>query len=87
MGALSPVHLIVILAIALLVIGPGKLPETGAAVGRAIREFRQAMDSKDDSATVAPRAEPVTDAAELGSGPTSDQERPEQPQGEAAPGV
>ncbi len=72
MGALSPLHLIFILAIALLVIGPGKLPETGAAVGRAIREFRQAVDSKDDPATDAPTAEPVTGAAALGSGPTSD---------------
>jgi sec-independent protein translocase protein TatA len=35
-------HLILILGVALLVIGPGKLPETGAALGRAIREFRRA---------------------------------------------
>ena len=39
MGALSPVHLIIVLVIALLVIGPGKLPETGAALGRAIRRL------------------------------------------------
>jgi sec-independent protein translocase protein TatA len=44
MGALSPAHLILILVVALLVIGPGKLPETGAALGRAIRDFRQAVD-------------------------------------------
>jgi sec-independent protein translocase protein TatA len=44
MGALSPVHLVIVLVIALLVIGPGKLPETGAALGRAIRDFRQAVD-------------------------------------------
>ncbi len=48
MGALSPVHLIIILVVALLVIGPGKLPETGAALGRAVREFRDAMDGKGD---------------------------------------
>ncbi len=47
MGALSPLHLIVILVVALLVIGPGKLPETGAALGRAIREFREATAGKD----------------------------------------
>jgi len=40
------VHLIIILVIALLILGPGKLPETGAALGRAIREFRQAVDAK-----------------------------------------
>lgn len=55
MGALSPLHLVVILVVALLVLGPGKLPETGAALGKAIREFRRGMtddvtDSKPQSA-------------------------------------
>ena len=49
MGALSPVHLIAILVVALLILGPGKLPETGAALGRAIREFRHAVDGTDDT--------------------------------------
>jgi Sec-independent protein translocase protein TatA len=35
MGALSPVHLIIVLVIALLVIGPGKLPETAAPMQAA----------------------------------------------------
>jgi sec-independent protein translocase protein TatA len=43
MGGLSPVHLILVLLIALLVLGPGKLPETGEALGKAIRDFRQAV--------------------------------------------
>jgi sec-independent protein translocase protein TatA len=61
MGALSPAHLIIILVIALLVIGPGKLPETGAALGRAMREFRGAVDGKDEVATsVSDRAAPDT---------------------------
>ena len=47
MGALSPVHLIIILVIALLIIGPGKLPETGAALGRAVHDFRRAMTDED----------------------------------------
>jgi len=47
MGALSPWHLLLILAIALLVLGPGKLPETGAAIGKAMRDFRTAMDGKE----------------------------------------
>jgi sec-independent protein translocase protein TatA len=34
--------LLIILIIALIVIGPGKLPEVGAALGRGIREFRHA---------------------------------------------
>ena len=48
MGELSPAHLIFVLVIAVLVLGPGKLPETGAALGRALRDFRSAMNGKDE---------------------------------------
>ena len=40
---LTPIHLIVVLVVALLILGPGKLPETGAALGKAVREFRHAI--------------------------------------------
>jgi sec-independent protein translocase protein TatA len=50
MGAISPVHLVVVLIIALIVIGPSKLPETGAALGKAIREFREAASGADETA-------------------------------------
>ena len=35
-------EIIILLIIVLLVFGPGKLPEIGSAVGRGIREFRDA---------------------------------------------
>jgi sec-independent protein translocase protein TatA len=43
-------ELIVILVIALLVLGPKKLPEVGRSVGRGMREFRESLsgDDKDD---------------------------------------
>lgn len=37
-------ELALILVIALVVFGPGKLPEVGKAIGRGIREFRQAVN-------------------------------------------
>ncbi|MGB8952652.1 MAG: Sec-independent protein translocase protein TatB [Candidatus Aminicenantales bacterium] len=37
-------ELLIILAIALLVFGPKKLPEVGRSIGRAIREFRKTSD-------------------------------------------
>jgi sec-independent protein translocase protein TatA len=49
MGAISPMHLVLVLAIAVLVFGPGKLPETGAAIGKAIRGFRDAADGMPDA--------------------------------------
>jgi sec-independent protein translocase protein TatA len=56
MGGLAPAHLILILAVALIVVGPGRLPEAGAALGRALREFRKAMDAKDDQPPAGPPA-------------------------------
>lgn len=38
-------ELILILVIALVVFGPGKLPEVGKALGRGIQEFRNATTS------------------------------------------
>lgn len=46
MGALSPTHLIIILVVALLVVGPGRLPETGEALGKAVRELRRALEDE-----------------------------------------
>ena len=42
---LTPAHLIIILVIVLIVVGPGKLPETGAAIGKALRGFKDAVDT------------------------------------------
>ena len=49
MEGLSPLHLIIVLVIAVLVLGPGKLPEVGAALGKTIREFRKATTDMQDS--------------------------------------
>jgi TatA/E family protein of Tat protein translocase len=39
---IGPGELIIVLIIALIVVGPGKLPDVGAALGKSIREFRKA---------------------------------------------
>jgi len=51
MGRLGLGELILILAIALVVFGPAKLPEIGRAVGKGLREFKNAtkgLDSADE---------------------------------------
>jgi sec-independent protein translocase protein TatA len=45
-------ELIIILVIALLILGPGKLPEVGASLGKSIREFRKASTDIQDSVKV-----------------------------------
>jgi TatA/E family protein of Tat protein translocase len=42
MGNLGPAELIIILAIALIIFGPKKLPEIGKGIGNALREFNKA---------------------------------------------
>jgi len=45
-------ELIIILVIALLIIGPGKLPDVGSALGKSIREFRKASSDIQESVKV-----------------------------------
>jgi len=47
MGIENPVHLLFIAVIALIVLGPRRLPELTRAVGRGIREFREAIAQGD----------------------------------------
>jgi TatA/E family protein of Tat protein translocase len=41
---IGPLELVVILIVALLVVGPQKLPELGRSIGRGVREFRRAQE-------------------------------------------
>jgi TatA/E family protein of Tat protein translocase len=45
-------ELIIILVIALLILGPGKLPEVGASLGKTIREFRKASTDIQESVKI-----------------------------------
>jgi sec-independent protein translocase protein TatA len=48
-GLLQPTHIIFVIAIALLVFGPKKLPEMGRSIGNGIREFKESMDGTSSS--------------------------------------
>ncbi len=48
---IGPLELVIILVIALLILGPGKLPEVGAALGKSIREFRKAASDVQETAS------------------------------------
>jgi sec-independent protein translocase protein TatA len=54
-----PLWLAVILVVVLIIFGPGRLPELGGAVGKAMREFRKATSELTNEVTSAARATPV----------------------------
>ena len=49
-GIFQPMHLLVILVVALLVFGPKKLPELGKGLGEAISGFKKAIHEGEQSA-------------------------------------
>ncbi len=58
-GLLQPMHLLVILAIAIFVFGPKKIPELGKGLGEGIRGFKEALNgglnSQDSKAKETPK--------------------------------
>ncbi len=46
-GLFQPFHLLVILVIALIIFGPGKLSDVGGSLGKAIRGFKKALNEDD----------------------------------------
>lgn len=48
MGQLGFPELLIIAIIALLIFGPKKLPDLGSGLGKAIRDFKGAMNEKEE---------------------------------------
>ena len=80
LGGIGPTELIVVLVIALLILGPKKLPGLGKSIGSGLREFKESVsgskgDSGDDyaeipparGATPPPPATPEPQAAPVGA--------------------
>ena len=78
---IGPFELLLVLILALLVLGPGKLPEVGSAIGKHDPRVPQGLDDVQDSlqrrwdptkADAAAAARPVTSAAEATAEATED---------------
>jgi sec-independent protein translocase protein TatA len=75
---LQPTHLLFILVVALLVLGPKRLPEVGRSLGRGLRDFRSALSGDDhhdeivaqtSASAESPAPEPATESTERLSSP------------------
>ncbi|MGI6451849.1 MAG: twin-arginine translocase TatA/TatE family subunit [Desulfitobacteriia bacterium] len=49
LGMITPTVAVIILIIALILFGPGKLPELGKSLGRGIKEFKAATSEEENS--------------------------------------
>ena len=77
---IGPLELIVVLVIALLVLGPGKLPDVGSALGKSIREFRKAAtDVQEATRLDSPAAQSAPTPPTANAGPVA-----QAPAGDAA---
>ncbi len=56
---IGPLELVVVLIVALLVLGPKRLPDVGASLGKSFRGFKDALEGRDESAQEPPDVELV----------------------------
>jgi sec-independent protein translocase protein TatA len=68
--------LVIILAIVLIVYGPGKLPEVGGAIGKAMREFRKASTDLTEDIKKSASSEPAAESRPAPAPPASDLKSP-----------
>jgi sec-independent protein translocase protein TatA len=63
-GILEPTHLIVVLVVALVFLGPKRLPGAGRAIGQGLKEFRESISGEQP-------VEPQLQPAEITAQPES----------------
>jgi sec-independent protein translocase protein TatA len=63
---IGPLEIILVLAIALIVLGPKRLPDAGRSIGRGIRNFKAAVsgDDEEDDANAVEERKSKKDAEE-----------------------
>lgn len=83
MPNVGPLELVVVMVIALLVLGPKRLPEVGRSLGKGIREFKDSMsglgmddDDDDDDDVRETDPKPLATAAATAPAPPPEADQP-----------
>lgn len=75
---LQPTHLIILLAVVLLFLGPKRLPEAGRALGHGLREFKSSVTGERGDTRESPA---IADGPEVAPAPAEDDPAPASPHG------
>jgi sec-independent protein translocase protein TatA len=59
-GLLQPTHLIILLVVALVFLGPKRLPDAGRALGQGLREFKNSIGGEHNEEHTLPAQATVT---------------------------
>jgi sec-independent protein translocase protein TatA len=59
MPNIGPMEVVIVLVIALIVLGPKRLPEAGKSLGKGLKEFKGSLSAATEHADPVVKAEPV----------------------------
>ena len=71
-NVLQPAHLLIVWIVALLLLGPKRLPEAGRALGNGLKEFRSSISGEPNDGQIAaapPSAHQADSACDPGDSP------------------
>jgi sec-independent protein translocase protein TatA len=62
-GLLQPTHLLILLAVVLILLGPKRLPEAGRSLGQGLRQFRDSIGHDDPKPSLGEPEAPASEEA------------------------